>query len=101
MLFSNLPRLSRVGVKLGLVMALLLGLFMVAALISFLHAQNVDRKMRETSDVEESTSAAVYGMEINVIGTGLRVLKYLQTRDAIHRQRVTEESERERVPEPA
>jgi len=38
--------------------------------------------------VEEPASAAAYEMEINVIGAGLGVQRYLATGDAEHRERV-------------
>ena len=39
------------------------------------------KAMHEVAEVEEPTSAAAYEMEINVIGAGLGVLKYLDTGD--------------------
>ncbi len=72
-------------------MGLLLSLFMIAALVSLIQARIVDEKVREITEVEEPTSAAAYEMEINAIGTGLGVLKYLQTGDEIHRQRVAKD----------
>ena len=86
--FSNIGRLNRVGVKLGLVMALLVALFMVAVLLSFLSAQMVDGKVRALTELGQPTSAAAYEMEVNVSGTGMGVLKYLETGDPIHRQQV-------------
>ena len=85
------PLLNRVGIKVGLGMGLLLSLFAFAGLISLFQARIVDEKVREITEVAEPTRAAAYEMEINVIGTGLEVLKYLQTGDDIHRQRVTED----------
>ncbi len=67
-------------------MALLLSLFVISALVTFFQARVVDEKVREITEVEEPTSAGAYEMEINMIGTGLGVLKYLQTGDEIHRQ---------------
>ena len=69
-------------------MGLLLSLFVIAVLVSLFQARVVDGNVREITEVEEVTSAAAYEMEINVIGIGLGVLKYLQTGDDIHRQRV-------------
>ena len=83
--------LNRIGIKVGLGMGLLLSLFVIAALVSLYQARIVDEKVREITEVAEPTSAAAYEMEINVIGTGLGVLKYLQTGDAIHRQRVAKD----------
>ena len=80
--------LNRIGIKVALGLGLLLSLFVIAAIVSLLQARIVDVKVREITEVKEPTSAAAYEMEINVIGTGLGVLKYLQTGDEIHRQSV-------------
>ena len=80
--------LNRIGIKVALGMGLLLSLFVIAALVALFQARIVDEKVREITEVEQPTSAAAYEMEINVIGTGLGVLKYLQTEDEIHRRRV-------------
>ena len=50
--------------------------------------RTAQKAMHEVADVEEPTSAAAYEMEINVIGTGLGVLKYLDTGDPQYRDRV-------------
>ena len=83
--------LNRIGIKVALGLGLLLSLFVIAAIVSLLQARIVDVKVREITEVKEPTSAAAYEMEINVIGTGLGVLKYLQTGDEIHRQRVAKD----------
>ena len=83
------PRpLNRVGIKVGLGMGLLLSLFVFAALVSLFQARIVNEKIREITEVIEPINAAANEMEINAIGTGLGVLKYLQTGDEIYRQRV-------------
>lgn len=51
----------------------------------------VESFIREIAPVEEPTSAAAYEMEINVIGIGLDVQKYLATGDLQHRERVTKD----------
>jgi signal transduction histidine kinase len=43
--------------------------------------------------VEEPTAAVAYEMEINVIGTGLGVLKYLETGDPQHHARVRDDAD--------
>ena len=86
------PRpLNRIGTKVALRMGLLLSLFVIAALVSLFQARVVDGKVREITEVEEPTSAAANEMEINVIRTGLGVLKYLQPGDDIHRRRVAKD----------
>lgn len=42
----------------------------------------------EVSDIEEPTSAAAYEMEINVLGTGMGVLSYLNTKAPQAREQV-------------
>ena len=83
--------LNRIGIKVALGLGLLLSLFVIAALVSLMQARIVDENVREITEVEEPTSAAAYEMEINAIGTGLGVLKYLQTGDEMHRQRVAKD----------
>ena len=89
--YPSPPLLDRIGVKVGLGLGLLLSLFVIAVLISLFQARVAREKVREITEVEEPTSAAAYEMEINVIGTGLGVLKYLQTGDQIHRLRVAKD----------
>ncbi|QIN80400.1 PAS domain S-box protein [Rubrobacter marinus] len=80
-----------IGRKLGLGFALLLLLFLVSGVI-------IDRVVRDVSDrlahlraVEEPTSEAAYEMEINSIGSGLSVLKYLETQDPVFRGEARED----------
>ena len=80
--------LNRIGIRAGMGMGLLLSLFVFAALVALYQAQVVDVKVLEITEVAEPTSAAAYEMEINATGTGLGVLKYLQTGDEIHRRQV-------------
>ena len=84
--------LNRIGIKVALGMGLLLSLFVIAALVALFQARIVDEKVHEITEVEQPTSVAAYEMEINVIGTGLGVLKYLQTGDEIHRRRVAKDA---------
>ena len=58
-------------------LGLMLSLFLIAALDPLYQTTMVDLKVREITEVEEPTSVAAYEMEINVIGTGVGVLKYL------------------------
>ena len=41
--------------------------------------------------VKEPRSAVAYEMEINVIGTGMGIFKYLETADPSHRERVAKD----------
>ena len=55
----------------------------------------VDRNIRSIGRVValESMSAAAYEMEINILGTGLSVLKYLETGDPSYRTRVKDDTD--------
>ena len=63
--------------------------------------RTAQKAMHEVADVEEPTSAAAYEMEINVIGTGLGVLKYLDTGDPQYRDRVEKTKPTSDVSRPA
>jgi hypothetical protein len=52
----------------------------------------LNRSWQVVRHVEEPTSAAAYEMEINVLGTGFGVLKYLDTRDPRYRDRVEDDT---------
>ena len=71
---------------LGMSGILLVGL--LSMLVIYGALRTAQKAMHEVADVEEPTSAAAYEMEINVIGTGLGVLKYLDTGDPQYRARV-------------
>ena len=73
-------------IVLGTASVLLVG--MLSMLVIYRAFRTARRAMHEVADVEEPTSAAAYEMEINVIGTGLGVLKYLDTGDPKYRARV-------------
>ena len=60
----------------------------VMALVILINVRSVDRSLTEMTTVEVPLSAAAYEMEINAIGTGMGVLKYLETGDPQHRARV-------------
>jgi len=66
-------------------LGLLLSRFVIAALVSLFQARIVDEKVRE---ITEPTSAVAYELEINLIGSGMGVLRYLPTGDHIYRQLV-------------
>ena len=71
---------------LGTAGILLVGL--LSMLVIYGALRTAQRAMHEVADVEEPTSAAAYEMEINVIGTGMGVLNYLDTGDPQFRARV-------------
>ena len=73
-------------VVLGAAGVLLVGMLSMVVIYGAL--RTAQRAMHEVAEVEEPTSAAAYEMEINVIGAGLGVLKYLDTGDPQYRDRV-------------
>lgn len=77
--------------KIGLGFALVLLIGLVGMLILYRELVTAQRALRTVIQVKEPLSAAGYEMEINVIGTGMGVLKYLDTGDPQYRQRVTKD----------
>ena len=75
---------------LGVTLILLIGLGTIAVIYQAL--RTVEQALYEVTNVRQPTSAAAYEMEINVIGTGLGVLKYLHTRDPKYRDRVAKDT---------
>ena len=78
-------------ILLGVSALLLIGLGAMAVLYQAL--STVKHALSKVTEVEEPTSAAAYEMEINVIGAGLGVLKYLDTSDPQYRERVAKDAE--------
>ena len=76
----------KLKVVLGAAGVLLVGL--LSMLVIYGALRTAQKAMHEVAEVEEPTSAAAYEMEINVIGAGLGVLKYLDTGDPQYRDRV-------------
>ncbi len=66
----------------------LLVILLTTGLVVNRKLRTIEKDLTEITTVEEPTSAAAYEMEINVIGTGLGVLKYLDTGDPRYRLRV-------------
>ncbi len=75
---------------LGVTLILLIGLGTIAVIYQAL--RTVEQALYEVTNVRQPTSAAAYEMEINVIGTGLGVLKYLDTGDPKYRDRVAKDT---------
>lgn len=73
----------------GVVAILSLGLLSMLAIYAGLATTR--EALRIVTDVEGPQSAAAYEMEINVIGTGMGVLKYLDTGDPRYRDRVAKD----------
>ena len=76
----------KLKVILGAAGILLVGMLSMVVIYGAL--RTAQKAMHEVAEVEEPNSAAAYEMEINVIGTGLGVLKYLDTGDPQYLARV-------------
>jgi len=77
-----------IGQKLALGFGSLMAIFLITGLVVNANVRTIEKDLKEITEVEEPTSAAAYEMEINVIGAGLGVLKYLDTGDPKYRSRV-------------
>jgi len=89
---APIPRLSRrlfAGIGVG-VLAILATLLAGAVLI-WRSQRAIERDLRLIVDVEEPTSAAAYEMEINVLGAGLAVQKYMLGGDPVHLERLAKD----------
>ena len=80
-----------VAKKLWIGFGLLILIIVVTDLIINRSIESVEQRLLKVTEVEEPTSAAAYEMEINVIGTGLGVFKYLETGDPQYRARVADD----------
>ncbi len=63
----------------------------VTGLVITNNLSRIDSDLTEMNTVKEPLSAAAYEMEINVIGTGMGIFKYLETADPSHRERVAKD----------
>jgi PAS domain-containing protein len=77
-----------VAVKLGSAFGILLLILIISGLFIDRNMRRIHHSLRQIATVEEPTNAAAYEMEINVIGTGMGVLQYLETGDRRYRRRV-------------
>jgi signal transduction histidine kinase len=87
---SRLRRAARAnlgGRSAGSLLVIVLTLALIGVFLD-LNLRALDRVVEQATEVEEPTSAAAYEMEINALGTGLGVWKYLTTGDPAHRSRV-------------
>lgn len=83
-------RLTVVHKTLGSIGAII-GLGLLSMMTIYNGLASMKQALHIVIDVEEPASAAAYEMEINVIGTGMGVLKYLDTGDARYRDRVAKD----------
>jgi len=86
---SRLSRRLLIGVGLGFA-AIMLALVAVGLSLTQSH-QAIERDLELIATVEEPESAAAYEMEINILGAGLAVKKYVLTGDPKHRERLAKD----------
>lgn len=78
--------------KLILGTGLLLGIPIFIGAVFYLQILAIDQNMTRIIEVKEPVNAAAYEMEINAVGAGMGVLKYLDIHDPRFRKRVEEDS---------
>jgi PAS domain S-box-containing protein len=78
----------KVATKLWLGFWTLLGALALIGVLAGWYVVLVNDAFNEIARVEEPTSAAAYEMEINVIGSSMAVLRYVETGDPQYRRRV-------------
>jgi signal transduction histidine kinase len=83
-----------IGKKIGLGLTLIIGSGLAAMTVFYRSADRTAAALRLVGEKGHPVSAAAYELEINAIGTGLGVMKYMQTPLPEHRERV-ERDERE------
>ena len=71
--------------KIGMVLAVVLLLGLMPLLMIFNGLKELEQTVGQVTDIDEPISAAAYEMEINTIGSGMAVLKYLETGEAEYR----------------
>ncbi len=84
-------RLTRLWVKISAGMAVLAVLTAVGGLVLALAARSAHRYVERVVEVDQPKAAAAYEMEINVVGYGLGVLRYLQAADPVGRARMADD----------
>ena len=73
--------------KIWLAVGMLVALSVVSTAVVYWRLADIGRHLSHMSTVAQPVSAAAYEMEINAIGTGMGVLKYLHRADPAHRER--------------
>ena len=72
-------------------LGIIIGIGILSMIITYSGLTNIKQALQTISEIEEPGSAAAYEMEINAIGTGMGVLNYLHTGDAIYLDRVAKD----------
>ena len=81
-----------IGKKIGLGLTLIIGSGLAAMTVFYRSAESTATALRLIGEKGHPVSAAAYELEINVIGTGLGVMKYMQTPLPEHRERVEKDA---------
>lgn len=74
-------------------LAVIVGIGAASLLIVYNGLRTLQRTVHTLFLVEEPTAAAAYEMEINVLGVGMGVLRYLETPEPENRQRVDNDNQ--------
>ena len=74
--------------KIGLALAVVLLLGLMPVLMIFNGLKQLEQTVGQVTDIDEPISAAAYEMEISTIGSGMAVLKYLETGEPEYRAQV-------------
>jgi signal transduction histidine kinase len=77
-----------IGKKIALGLTLIVSSGLATMMVLYRSADSTAAALRLVGEKGHPISAAAYGLEINVVGTGLRVMKYLQSPLPEHRQRL-------------
>jgi signal transduction histidine kinase len=77
-----------IGKKVGLGLMVIIGCGLAAMTVFYRSAESTATALGLVGAKGHPVSAAAYGLEINVIGTGLGVMKYMQTPLPEHREQV-------------
>jgi len=72
-------------------LAIIVGLGAISLLVVYDGLRDLQRTVHTLFQVEEPTAAATYEMEINVLGVGMGVLRYLEAPEPENRRRVVED----------
>ena len=70
---------------------IIIGIGLLSMMMTYSGLTNIKLALQTISETEEPGSAAAYEMEINAIGTGMGILNYLHTGDAIYLDRVAKD----------
>lgn len=73
-----------------MLIGMLLALILIVGLTAFFQTSHINNKVNEIAEVEHRTSETAYQMKINLMETGVSVLKYLQDNSPAHLAEIKE-----------